>query len=272
MRAAQLAINSVSTHHSGLEEAVEAYAAAGFRHVEFRLSLVKSWLEEGHTIEEARRLLDSLELDCIGGFEQAVECFTAPVSVDASLNFQLQNAALVHSLGGGTLVVGTDGPEYPSLAALDVDASTLQKLARSIEGLDVNIALEFNWGPLVKSLQSAVLVCEKVNHPQFGILFDPAHYYTTTTKFDHINETSGRWLKHVHVNDMADKPADLSNCNSDRVLPGSGVLDLPALISALEHNGYSGFFSVELFNEELWQLPPREAARLAYESTLQLCT
>jgi sugar phosphate isomerase/epimerase len=271
MHADQLAINTVSIRQAAFEEAVDAIAAANFRHVEFRLSLVKDWLEDGHTIKQARNLLEDLQLTSIGGFERAVECFAEPAAVRASLDVHLQNAALIHALGGGTMVVGTDGPETPSLEALDTVAKTFQKLARSIEGLNVNIALEFNWGPLVKSLNSAVLVCEKVNHPQVGVLFDPAHYYTTTTKFEDINERSGRWINHVHFNDMADKPGDLSNCNSDRVLPGHGVLDLPTLIDALELNGYEGYFSIELFNEELWQLPAHETARLACESAIKLC-
>jgi 4-hydroxyphenylpyruvate dioxygenase len=272
MRLDQLAINTVSIKQAAFEEAVAAVAAAGFRHVEFRLSLVKEWLEDGHTVKQARHLLNELQLTSIGGFERAVECFAEPAAVRASLDFHLQNAALIHALGGGTMVVGTDGPDTPGLDALDTVARTFQKLARSIEGLNVNVALEFNWGPLVKSLNSAVLVCEKVNHPQLGVLFDPAHYYTTTTKFDDINDRSGRWINHVHLNDMANKPGDLSNCNSDRVLPGDGILDLPALIGALESNGYHGYFSMELFNEGLWQLPAHEAARLTYESASKLCT
>jgi hypothetical protein len=62
-----------------------------------------------------------------------------------------------------------------------------------------------------------------------------------------------------------------SDCNADRVLPGEGILDLPALIAALERHGYDGFFSIELFNEDLWRLPVAEAARRCYRSLLPLC-
>jgi sugar phosphate isomerase/epimerase len=49
------------------------------------------------------------------------------------------------------------------------------------------------------------------------------------------------------------------------------VLDLPEIISALERNGYEGYFCIELFNAELWGLPTKEAARRCYESLLPLC-
>jgi len=270
MKQGQLAINAVSTRHSSLEEALDAYAGAGFRNVEFVLPLVKEWLRE-HTVDDLRRQLAERNLRAIGGFETHVDCFGSGESRRANHELHRANATLVHELGGGTLVVGTDGPERPSLDALDTVASVLEQLARSIEGLNVNIAIEFNWSPLIKSLQSAVLVARKVNHPQLGVLFDPAHYYVTPTKAEQLTAAAVPWIKHVHVDDMADKPGDLSHCNADRVLPGDGVLDLPALIGALERHGYGGYFSIEMFNEELWQLPAAEAARRCYTSLLPLC-
>ena len=274
MKREQLAINSVSTRHKDLDEALAAYDAAGFRSVEFVMSHVKDWLAAGHTVDDVRRLLAAHHLRAIGGFETSVECFSAPETQRANHDLHRANAQLLHDLGGGTLVVGTDGPGQPPpdpLAALDIIAAALRDLATSIEGLDVTIALEFNWSPLVKSLQSAVLVAQKVHHPQVGVLFDPAHYYTTPTKFDHLNPDTVPWIKHVHLDDMRDKPGDLSHCNDDRVLPGQGILDLPALIARLEQHGYDGYFSIEMFDRDLWQLPATEAARRCYESLLALC-
>ena len=47
MKAERLAINSQCTFHWNLEEALDAYAAAGFRCVEPHLNLVKDWLDDG---------------------------------------------------------------------------------------------------------------------------------------------------------------------------------------------------------------------------------
>lgn len=272
MRLEQLAINSVSTKHQDLPEAMVAYAAAGFRNIEFVLPLVHDWMAQGHTAGDARRLLDQHDLRCIGGFQTHVACFSDGPARQANHELHLGNAALINELGGGVLVVGTDGPDRPSLDALDTVAEVLSTLVRRIEGTDVHIALEFNWSPLIKSLHSAVYVAEQVNHAQVGVLFDPAHYHTTPTKFEHLSADAVRWIKHVHLNDMRDKPGELSDCNADRVLPGQGILDLRALIARLEQNGYDGFFSIEMFNAELWQLPATEAARQCYASLQPFCT
>jgi len=271
MQVSQIAINSISTRHADLEEALKAYAAAGFRNVEFHLPLIKDWLAEGHTLEDVSSLLKHYQLQSIGGFQSHVECFAAPESQRANHALHVENARLIHALGGGTLVVGTDGPEQPTIEALETVAQTLQQLAIQVKGLNVQIALEFNWSPLIKSLSSAVRVAELVDHPQVGVLFDPAHYYTTVTKFEHLTTDAIRWIKHVHIDDMRDKPGDLSNCNSDRVLPGEGIIDLHALVDRLAQGGYTGFYSIEMFNEELWRLPAAEAAQRCYTSMRSLC-
>ena len=104
-----------------------------------------------------------------------------------------------------------------------------------------------------------------------GVLFDPAHYHCTPTKFDQLNAETIPLIKHVHVDDMRDKPGELSDCNGDRVLPGQGCLDLPTLCGQIETHGYQGYFSIEMFSDELWAMPAGEAAKLMYESLRYLC-
>jgi 4-hydroxyphenylpyruvate dioxygenase len=271
MRAEQLAVNSQCTSHRNLEEALEAYAAAGFHNTEPHLNLVKAWLDDAHTVEQTRELFESYGLRVVAGSQLEVACFGSPDARLPNLRANAANARLLHDLGGDKLIVGTDGPEQVSVEALDAIAFALSDLAQSIEGLEVDVALEFNWSPVVKSFPSAVRVAEKVRHPRVGVLFDTAHYHVTPTKLGDLDTDAVRWIKHVHLNDMPDKPADLTHRDFDRVLPGEGLLDLPEIIATLELGGYDGFFSIEMFNADLWRLPAKEAARRCYESLLPLC-
>lgn len=72
MRAEKLAINSQCTLHWNLEEAVDAYAAAGFRDVEPHLNLVKDWLDDGHTVEVAREHFELRELSFVASSQLEV--------------------------------------------------------------------------------------------------------------------------------------------------------------------------------------------------------
>jgi 4-hydroxyphenylpyruvate dioxygenase len=165
-------------------------------------------------------------------------------------------------IGGGNLNEVDDAAGH--IAGIFAD------LAKQVEDSGVQLAIEFNWGP-VKSLPLAAEIARLSGAANVGVLFDPAHYHCTPTKFEDLNAANVRFIKHVHVDDMNGKPAELSNCNSDRALPGEGILDLRAIYGSIEQHGYTGYFSIEMFSDELWALPAHEAAQRMYASLLPLC-
>ena len=108
-------------------------------------------------------LLDGLGLRCIGGFECAVECFSAPAQRAENHARIADNARLIAELGGGSMVVGTDGP--PNLAEV-VDpigqmAEVFAGVADRIDETGVTLCIEFNWSPLVKSLRTAAEIARR---------------------------------------------------------------------------------------------------------------
>ncbi len=104
------------------------------------------------------------------------------------------------------------------------------------------------------------------------MLFDPAHYHTTATKLEHLTPANVDHIVHVHLDDMPAGPGDHADWNEDRVLPGEGVLPLREMIDRLEAGGYTGYYSLEMFSDELYQLPVGEAARRCYASVFPLCS
>jgi len=180
---------------------------------------------------------------------------------------------LLEQLGARVLVVGTDGPNAGEEVAdpLGELAAAFAEMGEAIRDTGVQLCIEFNWSPFVKSLRTAVEVARRSGASNVGVLFDPAHYHCTPSKFEQLTRESVPFIKHVHVDDMRDKPGEVSNCNSDRVLPGEGCLDLKALFGRLEEFGYTGFFSIEMFSDELWNLPAEDAAKAMFDSLLPLC-
>jgi 2-keto-myo-inositol isomerase len=154
MKVEQLTINSQCTFHWNLEEALDAYAAAGFRYVEPYLPLVKAWMEDGHTVEQTRELFGSRDLRLVASSELAVECFHASDVLLPNLRANAENARLIAELGGSAMIVHTDGPEQVTPASLDPIARALVDLATATE--DVDIVVEFNASPVVKSLGSGL--------------------------------------------------------------------------------------------------------------------
>jgi len=273
MKESQIAINSISTGGPKLEETVPAYREAGFRNVEFPLAQVRAYLDHGHRLRDLKDLLDEHDMRCIGGFETVVECFSDPSRRAENHARVIENAGLLAELGATNLVVGTDGPAQRDAVEDPVGeiARAYAEVAGQIGSTGVALCLEFNWSPIVKSVRTACEVARRSHAGNVGVLFDTAHYYCTPSKLDQLNTVNVPYIRHVHVNDMRDKPAELANCNTDRVLPGKGCLNLKEILGAIEEHGYEGYFSIEMFDEELKAMPVPAAAALMYESMNKLC-
>ncbi len=274
MKKSQLAVNTVSLRGEFVE-ILDGVAEAGFSQIEFHLAPVKTFLAS-HETDEVKSLLAERNLICIGGFEGGIETWGDEKTRAANRADLVANGRLLADFGNGnaqSLVIGSGAqPLHEMENPVETYARALATVAEELAPFNVNLLLEFNWGA-VKTLALAAEIARRSGVANAGVLFDPAHYYCTPTKMADLTAQNVATIGHVHVNNMRGKPAELSNCNSDRVLPddSDGVLDLKAIFGALENHGYNGFYSIEMFSEELWNLKPRQAAQKMFDSLLELC-
>lgn len=73
----------------------------------------------------------------------------------------------------------------------------------------------------------------------------------------------------VHLNDAPAKPPREIE-DTDRVLPGDGVIRLQELLGTLRSRGYSGPYSLETFNPGYWEEDPASVARRGREAIERL--
>lgn len=118
---------------------------------------------------------------------------------------------------------------------------------------------------MITDLPGAEALLDEAGDDSVGILFDTWHLWDTPDVLEHARRLAPRFPA-VHVNDWR---AETRNWD-DRALPGEGVIDLPAIIGALEAGGYDGWFDMEVFSGEdypdsLTKLDPAELVRRGRE-------
>jgi D-psicose/D-tagatose/L-ribulose 3-epimerase len=146
---------------------------------------------------------------------------------------------------GSKLLVG---PTYTPVGYLPGRRRTPQEWEWAVEGLqsltdtlvahDVTLAVE----PLnrfetffLNTAADAAALCDAVNHPNVGVLFDTFHANIEEKDIAAGYRTVGRHLKHVHT------------CENDRGTPGNGHVEWGAVFQALRDVQYDGWLTIESF-------------------------
>lgn len=127
-----------------------------------------------------------------------------------------------------------------------------------------------NWTS-ISSLQEAAELLDDADRQALGIQFDSWHVWNTAEVVEEIERHAHRFVG-VHIADWREPTRGWA----DRVLPGDGVADLPALLGTLERAGWNGFYDLEIFSDNgtfgnawpgsLWDIPEEELARRGKEA------
>jgi D-psicose/D-tagatose/L-ribulose 3-epimerase len=81
----------------------------------------------------------------------------------------------------------------------------------------------------------AAALCDAIDHPNVGILFDTFHANIEEKDIGQGYRTVARHLRHVHT------------CENDRGAPGSGHVEWDSVFAALREAGYDGWLTIESF-------------------------
>jgi sugar phosphate isomerase/epimerase len=160
--------------------------------------------------------------------------------------------------------------------AREIVVDGLRTIGDEAERAGVRVGLEpvnrvggENW-TIVSSIAEAVELLEAASRPSLGIQFDSWHLWNTETLYDDIARECRRFVG-VHIADWREPTRSWA----DRVLPGDGAADVPAIVGALDRADWNGYYDVEIFSDNgtfghawpdsLWDLPAEEVVRRGKE-------
>jgi sugar phosphate isomerase/epimerase len=255
-------ISQISTLPASFAEDVRAYAAAGV---------------DGIGIWEMKLGEGSLEAFQASGLGSATAVPAVPSVHPLPLlpgpdSVRERVDALLHSLEvlapyAPAAILCFTGPGDREAAVRGV-----REVAREAERLGLRLALEpfqlegiESWS-ILNTLGDAAEFAEEVGSHAVGIQFDVWHLWNTPALLEEIPRHA-HLLAGVHVNDWRDPTRGWA----DRVLPGDGAADLPAILGVLDDVGWDGFYDLEIFSDNggfgsaypdsLWDLDAAELAR-----------
>ncbi len=149
-------------------------------------------------------------------------------------------------------------------------AREFAQLCRVAEPYGVRIGLEFiSHREYVKDLAGAWEIVEVAGADNGGLAIDLFHFHVSGSTPLMLESVPGEKIFLVQVSDCPDLPRHELH-DRQRVYPGTGELALEPLLALLAQKGYSGYYSLELHNEDYWQEDPIIVAREGLRSMRRL--
>lgn len=118
---------------------------------------------------------------------------------------------------------------------------------------------------VINTLAQANTLTEQHSPQDVGVVVDAFHVWWDPQLYEQIERARGRILG-FHVSDWLVPVPDLL---MGRGMMGDGVIELRRMRHAVEAAGYRGAIEVEIFNQQVWDMPGEEALALIKERYLE---
>jgi sugar phosphate isomerase/epimerase len=194
------------------------------------------------------------------------------VDAAAERDAWLERLDATAALGVPALTVVVAGKVGDDLAAeYDAAAGKLATLTGLAVERGLRVNLEFLGGEKVcGTLGGGIDLVRRVDHPNFGLLFDLCHYQLSASHLEELADLPPGKLFLVHVDDVCRGPLEAQTTTS-RGLLGEGRLDIAGLLRKIrKRTSYDGWYSIELYDPAVWEMDPELVLRHTTEAARRL--
>lgn len=256
-----------------LEQLLDVASAAEFEGIEVKMADVCAQAEQ--TSWDATRNLFAMRkikpINFIDGMYPGL--LAPPDKYDEALKTWTHfcKAASLINCKMALVIINPRTDESPSLA-MSQSILRLRELAKIAMDWGVTIAIEAlgikkgisprldGKNYFMDRYSQSVELAESSGVSNIGVILDAFHWHVSGGSLDEIDATPDGRLVLFQISDApAGVPSELRD--SQRVLPGEGVIDLPTLLKASRGKRFDGYVSLEIFNEQIWAMEAMEAAK-----------
>jgi len=172
--------------------------------------------------------------------------------------------SLAAELGAPCVTTEPGGPVPEGMtwsAALALFVEMLKPVVEHAEKVGVPLLVEPEPDLLIETADQYLEFAKHFDSPFLGLNFDIGHFYCVNDDPAATVRKLAPLIRHVHLEDIA------ATRKHHHLVPGEGVIDFHATLTALKEVGYADWVTVELYT---YHEEPDGAARTARERVLKI--
>jgi 2-keto-myo-inositol isomerase len=259
-----LNMSTIRGHNLGFVKELEVAAKAGFTSVEIWLDTLQTYLQNGGSLSEAKKIIDGLGLkveDAIGFAPWIVD----DDAVRQKAVVQLQaDMDMLAKIGCPRIAAPPAGATKLPLIGLDAIAERYGTILKMGKQSGVIPQLEM-WGGSanLKQVSQVLYVVAVCGDADARILLDVFHVYKGQSPVESLAFVGKPALDILHVNDY---PAGISPeqiSEPDRVYVGDGIAPVKQILQLAKHPDKPLIISFEVFNKSYYAQDALQVAKTA---------
>ena len=270
----QLAFSSNAYKKNTLTEAIESIGGIGYAGAEIMADVPHAY-PPNMGAEQRQALIDRLKnLKLQVSNVNAFTCFANgdtyhPTWIEddaAKREFRIQHTldsiAMTSLIGGRTISLQPGGPQIGTTISRKLAgerfAEGLVRCLAAARQYDVTLGIEPEPGLFIETAAEYLEFKNQFfkDEPRVRMNCDCGHLFCVGEDPAEVIRTMSDHIVHVHVEDIG------KNRVHQHLTPGKGVIDFPAIFSALNQTRYTGWVTVELYP---YETTAAGVAKLAYE-------
>lgn len=267
-----ISINENTIMQCGVEEFMTISSEAGFKGVELRIDKIRELLYK-KPIKEIINLAKKLKIEIVS--LNAFEDFSfVPEQnlkiLEAECNFLGKMSEMLGCpmiVACPTRFIETDDNLLTEEDIIKITKSRLSFIDDIFSKYTVRVGFEPIGFPeySVRDLVTTHKLFKKSNLKSTEVVIDIYNLYRGGVQPEEIKNFK-KLISLVHLDDAAkDVPFEKLHVLYNRTFPGEGIINAKRWIDVLNKELFKGYYSLELFNQELWEMKPKEAANLCYK-------
>ena len=249
-----LNMSTIRGQKLGFIKELQVAAKAGFTSVEIWIDSLQTYLQNGGTITEAKKIIDDLGITIENAIGFAKWIVNDDATRKAALEQLQREMDMLAKIGCTRVAAPPSGATGLPLIDLNIITERYRTILQMGEQTGVIPMVEM-WGSSqnLKKISQVLYVVTESEHKNALVLLDAFHIYKGGSSPDSLQFVGKPAIEVFHINDYPAgiPPAKISEPH--RVYPGDGVAPLKQILQTLKNPDKPVVLSFEVFNESYYK-------------------